>query len=1033
MSSGLSSFEPASSAANLVTRARPYFGVVVLTTALLAIWGGVALVSMPSGIYPEVAFPRIAVIAESPGLAIKDVEIAVARPIEEAAAAVLGVSRVRSKSLRGAAEIDVDFTPGTDMVQALNDMRAKMAEVGGRFPPGTTTLVERQTPSIFPIISLVVAGSVDAATLRDYAYYDLRPRISRIANVSYVTVQGGDVREIEIEVEPGRLIETGLSLADLAERLGKEHRLKAVGRLDRGRLQLQVLTDTLALQPLDLENLTLDVGGGQSIRLGSLGRVSVGHQDRTSTVQAAGRDAVALTIFRRLHGNALSISQDLEAILAEARQSVPPGVQIVPVYDQSVLVRTSIANVRDAILVGGLLSVVILLAFLKSLRATILTALAIPLSLSITFVFLRLTGDTLNLMSLGGLAVAIGLVIDDAVVVVENIARHLAAGQSGDAAVERAGREISGAVIGSTLTTILVFVPLAFVQGVVGQFFQSLSLALTIALLVSMVISLTVIPLAASRLLTRRPMPSTGPIYRRMADGYEGLLRLGLRFPRTAVALALLAIVPGWWLLGQLKTGFMPEMDEGAFILDFEAPAGTSLRETDRMAQRLDALLAELPDVAGALRRTGAENGLFATQAFRGDILVSLKPPGQRRSLEEIFEHLREELDQRVPELQTELVPLIRDQLNDLNGVASPVEVKVFGPDQAELRRLAAEVAEIVEAAGAEDVNSHVTLGNPDLVVRPHSAQLARLGLSAQDVETQLHAALYGQVVSSLPQQDRITEIRVRYPDPIRFDHRHLAELPILLPAATGAAVAGPRSVLLGQVASIELVRSPNALWRENQQPVLTVTGELGKRDLGGVYGELRARLPTLSWPAGYRWELAGDYRSRQESFANLLVVLLVAIGLVFLLLAIQFKSLVLPLLIFLTQPISLSCALAALWLTGTPLNVASFMGMILLIGLDVKNGIILIEYIDQLHRGGMPLDQALLLAGRIRFRPILMTSLATIGGLLPLAFGFGPGAQMQQPLAVAVIGGIVANMLVTRLLIPVGYAVLGRRYLPND
>ncbi len=1019
---------------NLVALARPYFGLIVVTTGLLTIFGAIAMMSMPSGIYPEVAFPRIVVIAQTPGLAVKDVEVAVTRPIEEGVGIVLGVVRVKSKSVRGAAQLDIDFAPDTDMIQALNDVRARMAEVGAQLPPGTTTITERQTPSVFPIISFVVTGGRDPSALHDYAYYDLRPRISRIPDVSYVTVQGGDIREILIEVDPRALVAANLSIADVADRLSKEHRLKAVGRLDRGALQYQVLADTLATDPLDLEDRVIAQKNGQSILLRDLGRVTIGHQDRTTAIRSNGKDAVALTVFRRLGGNALAVSANLKTVLADAAKSAPPGVAIHPVYDQGLLVRTAIANVRDAILIGGLMSVAVLLLFLKSLRATLIAAVSIPLSLTITFVFLYLTGDTLNLMSLGGLAVAIGLIIDDSVVVIENIARHLALGESGDLAVTRASREISGAVVGSTLTTILVFVPLAFVRGVVGQFFQSLSVSLSIALLVSMVVSLTIIPVLAARFLGKRPMPTTGPIYNLMAGGYEGLLRVALRIPRLAMILALLAAIPVWWLFNHMESGFMPDMDEGAFVLDYNMPVGTSLAQTDRVMRRVEEILQSTPDISGYIRRTGAELGFFATEAYTGDILVSLKPAGERRGMEEIFDALREEIESEVPELETEFVPLVQDQINDLAGVDTPIEVKILGPDFAQLRDLAEKVGKIVGGVpGAIDVNSHVFLGNPDVVIRPDSLMTSRIGLTELDVESQLNAALYGQVASTVPEQDRMTKIRVRYPDRVRFDRERLHLLPISLATATpstattgtsAAITAGVGFVQLGQIASIRTVRSPNELWRENQQPVITVSAELEKRDLGSVNRELKAKLAELKFPAGYRWELAGSYRAQQESFRSLLIVLIVASALVFLLLGFQFRSLSLPFLIFLTQPISLASALFALWITGTPLNVSSYMGAILLIGLDVKNGIILIEYIGQLRGQGVPLRDALVTAGRTRFRPILMTSLCTILGLAPLALGFGPGAQMQQPLAIAVIGGLIANMLLTRLLVPVGYLV---------
>ena len=1055
---------------NLVARARPYFGLIVLTTTLLTVWGLYSMLHMPSGIYPEVSFPQIVVIAESAGMGVREMEIAVTRPIEERISIVLGVTRVRSKTIRAGCEVKIDFTPGTDMVQALNDIRAKMAEARAQFPPGTTTEVERQSPSIFPIISFVVTGGKNPTELHDYAYYDLRPRLGRLDDVAFVTVQGGDVREILIELDPQRLVETGLSMSDVSDRIGKEHRLKAVGRLDRGSTQFQVLTDGLVTDPKELEERIVAVKNNQSIRLKDIGRVIISHEDRSMAIRANDYDSVALTVFRRMGGNALTVKRELDEALETARKTAPAGVSIRPVYDQGELVRTAIDNVRDAILIGGALSVLILLLFLKSIRATLIAALSIPLSLIISFVFLRLTGDTLNLMSLGGLAVAIGLIIDDAVVVVENIARHLAEGQKGDDAIDRASKEISGAVVGSTLTTILVFVPLAFVHGVVGQFFQSLSLSLSIALLVSMVVSLTIIPVLAAKFLTGKRMPEPGPIYNSLAGRYERFLRLGLRVPRLMLVLSLLMVVPGWWLVKHLDSGFMPEMDEGAFILDYEMPVGTSLAQTDKVLRRVEGMLLRMPDVAGYIRRTGAENGLFATEAFRGDILVSLKPAGQRRSLKEIFDAVRKEIAVAAPELNnSEPIPLILDQLNDMAGLERMVEIKIFGPDPAKLRDLAEKVETAIgkkikltqKGADGEDekvddplrklhlkdVNAHAHLGNPDLVIKPDPLQVARVGLTMQDLETQLTTALYGQVATTLPQQDRITNIRVRYPDSVRYDRDQLEQLPISLstggstnsaagPAAFATSIgasavpaaAGPGFVPLGQLATITMVPSPNEFWRENQQPVITVTAEpASDQDLGAANQELARRLTEMKdeFPTGYRWELAGSYKAQQDSFASLLMVLLVASALVFLLLGFQFHSLSLPFLIFLTQPVSLASAMFALWITHTPLNVSSFMGGILLIGLDVKNGIILIEYIGQLRKAGLPLADALVQAGRTRFRPILMTSLMSIFGLLPLALGLGPGAQMQQPLAIAVIGGLIANMLLTRLLIPVGYLVL--------
>ena len=524
-----------------------------------------------------------------------------------------------------------------------------MAEVGAQLPAGTTTITERQTPSVFPIISFVVTGGRDPSALHDYAYYDLRPRISRIPDVSYVTVQGGDIREILIEVDPQALVAANLSIADVADRLAKEHRLKAVGRLDRGTLQYQVLADTLAIDPLDLEDRVIVEKNGQSIRLRDLGRVddrARGPDDgdpvqrqgrrRPDRLPPAGRQCAGR--LARPGGRAGRRRQE-----RSARSRDPSGLRSGAAGQHGDRQRPRRHRDRRPHERRRPPAVPQKHPGHADRRAVD------PTLLIITFVFLYLTGDTLNLMSLGGLAVAIGLIIDDTVVVIENIARHLAGGETGDGAVDRASREISGAVIGSTLTTILVFVPLAFVSGVVGQFFQSLSLSLSVALLVSMVVSLTIIPVLAARFLGRRPMPTTGPVYNLVADGYEGLLKVGLRFPITAMLLSLLAIVPLWWLATHMETGFMPDMDEGAFVLDYEMPVGTSLAQTDKVMRRVEDVLLETPDISGYIRRTGAELGFFATESYTGDILVSLKPAGQRRPAEEIFEALREELEEDGP------------------------------------------------------------------------------------------------------------------------------------------------------------------------------------------------------------------------------------------------------------------------------------------------------------------------------------------------------------------------------------------------
>jgi multidrug efflux pump subunit AcrB len=1107
---------------SLASRAKPYLGAVVLTTLLLVGGGVYSALCMPSGIYPEVSFPRIGVVAKSPNLNLATMEVDVTRPLEEAVSSVIGVSQVRSKTIRGATEISITCTPGADMHRAeqlvWNHIGAKRAEL----PANLSLSVEQMTPSVFPIMSLVLTGGDNAAQLRDYAFYKLAPRIKSVPDVYLAEVSGGDVREIEVIVRPDDLLAHGLSAADLADQIGQTSVLQPVGRVEGQPLAYQILIDNQSHTIGQIENLVVSTRKDQPIRVKDVADVKVLHADRVQSIGFAQQDAVVVTIFRRVGGNTINISRDVRDLLdkdgltlapGDANKRPPHNIQVTPVYDQSKFVETSVGNVRDAIILGGLFSILILMVFLRSWRATLISALAIPTTLAITFLFLYWSGETLNLMSLGGLAVAVGLVIDDTVVVVENIARHLTpaggASRNGQAVdpVDAASKEITGAVIGSTLTTVVVFVPLAFIVGVYGQFFAALSWALCIAVLVSMVISLTVVPVFAAKFLAGRPMPEPGPIYRFFAHLYDLLLALVLRFPwltiTSSLAAALLGVLlyygipnpnqerapgqppPAPWVKG-LETGLMPAMDEGAFIFDYWAPSGTPLAETVRKAQVVEGILSKNPDVESYVRRTGSENGLFATQTNRGDIEVVLRPAEEdpinlltkpvrpaleilvdelkkqgkewndkerdnvrrkyrRRPVTKIMEEVEDEVKDAFAEHQfkIETVQVMQDELSDLSGASKPIEVKLFGPEQDQLRKLAQQVGEKLDAngkgRGLDGVNSNVNEGNPDLLVKVDEERADRLGFKPGSLTRQLTAMYQGQIAAQAPESSvRLTDVRVRYPDDLRFgsgrfDPSLIERLWLMLPDTKtpppGVPQGPARAVPLSALARVVPTRTPDEQYRENQQPAAFVTADLkaDEAGLGAVAADVRRWMGEISMPAGYRWELGGHVLQQAGAFQSLLAVMLTAVFLVYVMLAFQFRSAVLPLVIFLTQPLSIVSGLFALWITHTPLNVSSGMGAILLIGLDMKNGILLVEYIQKLRAEGMALQPALLLAGQTRFRPILMTSLAAILGLAPLALGIGPGAQMQQPLAVMVIGGLTANMLFTRAVIPAGYEVLER------
>jgi CzcA family heavy metal efflux pump len=1031
---------------NFAAKSRQFFGVIVLLTALVAGAGVWAMLGMPTSVYPEVAFPRIAVIAELPGTSIDLMEISVTRPLENAMSTVPGVERVQSTTIRGSSDLSVYFAADAAMRSALESVRGRIATMSADLPKGASLIIEQQTPSVFPIISLDLSGGTSPAMLKDYATYTLRPLIKRLPDVAYVTIIGGDEREIIVEPDPGALASAGLSIDDFCQQLQAGNSTQAAGKIDWNHQALGILGQSISNTPDQIGRLVISPKSGGKLRVDDVAHVRLWHEDRTQAVSGMNRHRertpiVSVSIFRRVGGNTLTVANALDEELKRLRPLVPPNIEMHVVYNQAQFVRESVTNVRDAILIGGLGSVLVLLLFLRSLRATLISAVTIPVTIAITFLFLRYFHQSLNLMSMGGLAIAIGLVIDDTVVVIENICRHLAHRKAGDAVdsaadVDAASREITGAVVGSTLTTVTVFVPLAFISGMVGQFFTSLSMALCVAVLVSMVLSLTLIPVAAARVLKAGAVPEPGRIFNAFANAYEFALRRALRWPKT-VMIAALAVIPLIWLVyGRLQTGLLPNMDEGTFILDYFLPEGSSLAETDAMAGKVEDVLRDKKyHVASYTRRTGAENGFFATQMFRGDFTVVLVDRASRPPIDETMKLIRGDVNKRYPQVRVETIQVMQDELSDLAGAAKPIEIKIFGPNLAKLRELAEKAGDILEskevkAAGLSEVDNKVHEGNADVYFKVDPVQAAAVGLSASQIQDQVRTALFGQVTNTVKQEDRLINIRVRLADALRSNLDRLASLPIATPSGKVAP--------LEQLVTFKPRRSPVETWRENQQPGIDVTGDLENADkLGAVVKAIQPKLRELekSLPAGYRIELAGQYESQQESFRSLTMMLVVAATLVFLLLAFQFRSLVLPLLIFLTQPLSLGSAMLALWITGTPLNISSYMGAILLVGLDVKNGIILIEYIEQLLAEGWQLMPALLHAGRVRFRPILMTSLAAILGLLPLALdigigpGGGPGAQMQRPLAIAVIGGLLANMLFTRMVIPVGYLVLaGRR-----
>jgi CzcA family heavy metal efflux pump len=1014
---------------------------VYLVVGLLSVAGLYAATKLPSAIYPELAFPRILIVAEGSALGARQMVFTVTRPIEEAISIVPGVIRVRSRSIRGGSEISVTFADNADMMLALQQVQARVNEVRSQLPAELTINVERMTPSLFPILSYNLEGG-DPGTLYDIARYQLKPLISRVPGVGRVDVQGSDIREVEVVADPTRLAAQRLTYDDLANAIKQATGVNAVGRVAQDYKQYLIVSAQEAHTPDDIANVVV----GKGLRVRDIATVTLGSVDHVMIISGDGKPAALLNITRQPGGNTLAIVDSVASLAAAVRKTLPPGATLKPVYDQGALVRDAMASVRDAMIIGAVLAVIILLLFLHHARITAISASSIPLTLAISVFAMYMLGQTFNLMTLGAMAIAIGLVIDDSVVITENIVRHLRLTNNRHEAIRQAVQELIWPVTTSTITTVVVFLPLRLLTGVVGQFFAALSITLTIAVLVSLLLALSIIPLMADQFLREKDTDhdsprtaSAGNAARKrgalarvkesldaLSTRYQRSLEKVLHHPRRMLVAGAILIVAGVLAQRFVGTGFLPLMDEGAFVLDYFTPGGTALAETDRQLHIVERILANTPEIVATSRRTGAELGLFATEQNTGDIVARLKPQSQRsRTIFEVIDEVRGKVTAAVPRLQIDFVQILSDVINDLAGSARPIEIKMFGPDLARLEAYAESLEpKLTAVGGLVDLFNGVSEPTAELAMRVNGAEANRVGLTAEQISISAMGALLGSPAGEVRLEDRAIGVRVRAPDSVRYNPNRLRTLPIVSPQ-TGA------TVPLGTLADFQPTETRAQLLREDQQQMIAVTADVSDRSLGAVVNDVKQVLAANRPPSGVRIELGGQYASQQEAFRGFLVVLALAVACVVTVMVLQFRSFIEPFVVLLAAPLSFVGAMGLLLLTGTPLNVSSFMGLILLVGLIVKNGIILLDFTHhRMQSEGVPLDRALVEAGGVRLRPILMTTLCTLFGLLPLSLGLGAGSEMQRPLALAVIGGLTLSTPITLYVVPtLLVAIRGRNY----
>jgi CzcA family heavy metal efflux pump len=984
--------------------------------------------TIPIAVFPSTDFPRIIVGADNGVAPIDQMLVTVTRPIEEAVNTVPGLERIRSLTSRGTAEVNLFFDWKVDMFQTLNLVNAALAETRSTLPATAKLTANRLTFAAFPIMGYsLTSDTVPHTRLWEMATYELRPRLNRLSGVSTVVVQGGQEPEFEILADPEKLVQTSVTVPGLLDAIRRTNIIDSPGLMESTHELVLALVSGQAKSPSEISDIVIKTTpAGVPVRVGDVATVQPSHKPVYTIVTANAKPAVLLTIYRQPTGNTVTVADEVHREVEQIRRTLPRTIQMSSWYDQSEIVNDSIKSVRDAILVGLALASLILVLFLRDWGTSLVAGLVIPATVALTFIAIRVTGESFNLMTLGGLAAAVGLVIDDAIVVVENIIMHRDSGQSRGEAVRSALTEIMVPLVGSTLTPIVVFLPLISITGVTGVFFRSLALTVGIALLTSLALALTWTPTLSHYLIRQRrdhaaPNPGTVPqrgetgFMRRIAGAYGVALRGALRHPLITGLACVLLIGGSYFCYRALGTDLLPSMDEGGFILDYWMPAGASLEETNRVLTAIEVMLRDTPEVESTSRRTGMQLGLAAvTEANTGDFAVKLKRD-RNRGVDEVQTELREKIGKQFPMLQVEFVQLLQDMIGDLTSAPEPIEIKLFSQDEALLREWAPRVADsIKKSEGIVDVLNGIdnTISGPATVFQVDPTKATRAGFSPEEVELDASAIMQGEPASTpVVVSERAYTIRVRFPASTRTSLEAMNNT--ILGSSTG------QKATLGSLAKIIQIPGQTEIRRDNLQPDKAVTARLEGRDLGSAMEEVQSTIEKLKLPPGIRVEYGGAYEEQQRSFHDLVVVLVLAVVLVFIVLLFEFGDFAAPLAILSSALLSTSGVFLGLLLTGITFNISSFMGLIMVIGIVAKNGILLLDADKKYRRAGLSAQEAMIAAGERRLRPIIMTALATIAGMIPLSLAIGAGSQMLQPLAIAVIGGIAASMVLSLIVTP--------------
>ncbi len=1010
---------------NLFGYASSHRKAILFTAAGLVVAGVAVTKLMPVSLFPDITFPRIVILADNGEQPAELMMIKVTKPLEEVASSIPGVEIVRSITGRGSTEISLGLSWKTDVREALQTLQNRIANNRNALPPSVSIDVEQMSVAVFPILGYsLTSDSISAVEMRDLALYRLRPAIMTIGGVARVEVVGGETQEFRVVASPEKLAAYRLDILQISDAIARTNLISSPGLIENNyRLYLSLVSATLHTVE-DIENVVVATRSGMPLLVRDVATVEPAVAPSYIRTTAHGRPAVLISVVKQPTGSTVAIGQAVQEAVAQIK--LPPGVEFENWYDQGGFIRRSILGTRDAIIIGILLSMVVMFLFLRNWRVSLVMVIVVPLTIAATLVCLKIVGETINIMTLGGIAAAVGLIIDDSIVVIENIFARIAESRNRppatekafDAAASHSLRELMPAIIGSSASTIVINIPLIFLIGLTGAFFKSLALTMIFALALSFLFSVTVSPLLAGLILRKKDIERESAQERRdswLSRHYAQALRFLLKYRILVIPVALGIAVGAYFIYGHIGSEFMPEMDEGTFVLDYASPPGTSLDETNDMLMHVESILMDIPEVESYSRRTGAQLGFFLTEPNTGDFLVKLKSK-RSRSINDVIAEVRSKIEASEPSLQVDFGQLMMDVIGDLTNSPKPIEIKLFGDDVHVLQSEANKVAGLIQTVpGVVDVFDGIVISGPSFIMKVDPNRAALAGLTVDDIEGELESMIQGRVESSIPEGEKIVNIRVTFPEQYQRDIDLIKQMTII--NSDGVLIS------LGDIASFEMTGGQAELDRESLRQVVAVSGRIEGRDMGRTIRDIKRRLSAqLRLPGNVSLEFGGVYQTQQESFRALLLVAIAAFLMVFIVLLFEFSEFTVPISVLTVSLLSIIGVVSALWITGVSFNISSFVGLIMIIGIVAENGVFVMHETKRIRAGGVDLDTALVTACRRRTRPIIMTTLAAVLALAPLALAIGTGSQMQQPLAIAVIGGFSVSSILLFFVLPALY-----------